>query len=249
MNRMLSSWLGTTERALRKRLVQPWRQHRLHEEELLARMLTELRVDCVFDVGANDGQFATMLRDFCHYEGQIISFEPTPDVFARLQRTAAADPLWRVEQLALGSHDGTSIFEIHHARQGSSFLPVAETDAHLSGNAIVSKVEVKVARLDTVYAGFRERFGIKRPYLKMDTQGFDLQVFLGGASVMNEFVGLQSELSIVPFYEGAPSWLDSLNQYQKAGFVLTSFLPNNDASGLRLREMDCVMCRPNIGLV
>jgi FkbM family methyltransferase len=185
-----------------------------------------------------------MLRDFCNYRGRIISFEPTPDVFSKLQRTAAADPLWHVEQKALGNHDGTSQFEIHHARQGSSFLPVAESDSHQSGNEIVSKVEVAVAKLDTVYANFSDRFSIKRPYLNMDTQGFDLQVFQGAAAVMNEFVGLQSELSIVPFYEGAPSSLESLNQYEKAGFVLTSFLPNNDASGLLLREMDAVMHRP-----
>jgi hypothetical protein len=48
----------------------------------------------------------------------------------------------------------------------------------------------------------------------------------------------------VPYYEGAPSWLESLRHYQEAGFVLTSFLSNNDASGLLLREMDCVMHRP-----
>jgi FkbM family methyltransferase len=99
-------------------------------------LLTELRVDCVFDFGANDGQFATMLRDFCDYEGQFISFEPTSDFFVKLQRTAAAEALWQVEQLAKGSHYGTKVFEFNPSRRGS-FLPFAELDLYVSDNAIV----------------------------------------------------------------------------------------------------------------
>ena len=50
----------------------------LHEQEHLRRLLRYLRVDCVYDVGANAGQYAGMLRDKADYKGRIISFEPIP---------------------------------------------------------------------------------------------------------------------------------------------------------------------------
>jgi hypothetical protein len=56
-------------------------------------------------------------------------------------------------------------------------------------------------------------------------------------------VGLQSELSVKPYYEGAPLWRDSLKIYEQAGFVLTTFVPCSADIGLTLREVDCIMAR------
>ena len=49
------------------------------EIEHLKRVLERFSVDCVFDVGANDGQYATQLRKKVGYKGLIISFEPIPE--------------------------------------------------------------------------------------------------------------------------------------------------------------------------
>jgi hypothetical protein len=79
----------------------------------------------------------------------------------------------------------------------------------------------------------------------MDTQGFDLEVFAGAQEVIHTFVGLQSELSVVPFYEGAPDWLRAIEIYKQAGFVLSTLFANNDEWFPQLREIDCVMYRPS----
>ena len=223
-------------------LVPDWRQHRLLEERTLRHLLRRLNVDCVFDVGANAGGYAVMLRDHCDFRGQIISMEPAPDVFESLQREARGDSAWKTLPVALGESPGTALLHIHQARTGTSFLPVVASDANSSGNIVVDEVQVPVTTLDSIFPKLKQELKFERPFLKMDTQGFDLAVFRGGSSVIGQFVGLQSELSIAPYYKGAPLWLDSLAAYEAAGFVLTAFVPSAGGLG-QLHETDCIMFR------
>jgi hypothetical protein len=66
------------------------------EREHLRRFLSHFKVDCVFDVGANAGQYAQMLRERAGFEGTIISYEPIPEFAAQLRMAAKSDPAWFV---------------------------------------------------------------------------------------------------------------------------------------------------------
>lgn len=235
----------SVESGLSKNLVQPWRAHRRFEEHFIGKLLAHLEVDCVLDVGANIGQYALMLREYSGYTGRIISFEPTPETFRILQRNSGNDPLWHAQGTALGNTNGQATFRtLVSASVGNSFLPMVKEDA---ADCEFMDVQVEVRRLAEMLPELQKEYGFKRPFLKMDTQGFDLQVFAGAQQVIQTIVGLQSELSVVPFYEGVPGWLEALDVYQKAGFVLSSFLPNTDDWFPQLREIDCVMYRPSKG--
>ena len=223
-------------------LLQSWRAHRRFEEQYVGKLLAHLNVDCVLDVGANIGQYAMMLREYSGYQGRIISFEPTPAPLNTLKHNSKNDSLWQVEGIALGNSTGSAIFRtLISASVGNSFLKMVEEDA---GQGQFAEVRVEVRRLSDILPELQKQYGFRRPFLKMDTQGFDLEVFGGAQDVIQSIVGLQSELSVVPFYEGAPDWNQALDAYQKAGFVLSTLFPNNDEWFPRLREMDCVMYRP-----
>ena len=60
----------------------------LFEQDHLRKLLAALKVDCVFDVGANVGQYASMLRHQAKYKGRIISFEPLSREFQELERVS-----------------------------------------------------------------------------------------------------------------------------------------------------------------
>ena len=75
------------------------------ERQFLRRLLKGLKVDCVFDVGANEGQYASELR-LIGYRGTIVSFEPSPRSFERLSEVSEKDPDWHVFDFALGSVAG-----------------------------------------------------------------------------------------------------------------------------------------------
>jgi FkbM family methyltransferase len=202
-------------------------------------------VDCVLDVGANAGQYAMALRRG-GYRGRIVSFEPQPGPCALLTRLARRDAAWTVCPYALGATDGEMALELRAVNVFTSFRPTTAYATERYGQQVASEgvVTVPINRLSSVLpkiAGDTPR----RFFLKMDTQGYDLEVFAGAADVLPRIVGLQSELSFMSLYEGAPAWREAIASYERAGFVLSALAPvGHDATTGALIEMDCVMVRP-----
>lgn len=237
---------GVLERAIDARIVRSWNIGPLFEEEHLRRFFRYFDVDCVFDVGANSGQYATMLRKYVGYKGIIISFEPIPEAAVILRKNAQRDRWWFVEELALGEAPGRANFNIMTAQQMSSLHQPqsAETDDLFKKDATITRrVEVQIATLESVLQKYRKILGFQRPFLKLDTQGHDVNVVLGAGETINEFVGLQSELAIRRIYAGTPTYEEALTLYRNKGFVLSAFVPNNSGFFPHLIEIDCIMFR------
>src|SRR5688572_15729220 len=53
-------------------------------------------VDCVFDVGGNQGQYHDLLRDEVGFEGLVVSFEPVPRHADFLRSRAAGEGNWEI---------------------------------------------------------------------------------------------------------------------------------------------------------
>jgi FkbM family methyltransferase len=233
------------ERALGVRIVRPGFVALIFEEEHLRRFFEHFAVDCVFDVGANGGQYATMLRERIGYQGFIVSFEPIPALARAIRAKANNDPRWLIEEAALDRSAGTAVFNVSTDSQFSSLHAGKrdEVDLFDSGQAVVEQIEVKTSTVALELAKYRERLGFKRPFLKMDTQGHDLAVAEGAGAALREFVGLQSELAIKRIYDGAPSYDEALQFYRARGFELSAFVPNNAGHFPVLIEIDCIMYR------
>ncbi len=218
----------------------------LHSHERhIGRLLSTLAVNCVLDVGAHEGEFYQLLRQ-TGYGGRVVSFEPVPDSFARLQRVAAGDPHWRGYNVALGREAGTRPINVPDSTMFASFLRPNDycqerfPQAHWAGRT----VSVRVERLESLYAEFAA--GIERPrvFLKMDTQGWDRDVLAGAGPRLADVVALQSEVSIIPIYDGMWSIAESIAYYTALGFELTNLFPVTfDAEDMRVIEYDCVMRR------
>jgi hypothetical protein len=59
-----------------------------------------------------------------------------------------------------------------------------------------------------------------------------------------DVLGLQSELSCVPIYDGMPTMTEQLTTYERAGFALSAMFPvSRDEESLRAIEFDAVMVR------
>jgi len=210
---------------------------RINELSFLRDLLANLRIDCVLDVGANRGQFATELRRI-GYEGLVISFEPIGSEFTALKARFAGDRLWQGHQLALGSVEETREITIPKLTVLSSFLePVMkEKDTRVE--------TISIRRLDAMLPEILQDQARRRIFLKMDTQGFDLEVFKGATGCLDRIFGIQSELSVQPLYKGMPHYLEALSMYEGAGFDLHNLtvVSRTDSGGLL--EMNCFMRRP-----
>jgi FkbM family methyltransferase len=212
-------------------------------ERHVARLCAKLDVDCVIDVGANRGQYGRRLRA-AGYPGPIVSFEPVPEVASELARTIRADSAWAVHGCALGCEEGERVLVERKNPQLSSFLESSDFGTRALGAELEAarRRSVRVTRLDRLDDPWLRK--AQRLFLKMDTQGFDLEVLRGAAGCLERVCGLQSELSVTPLYEGVPDYLESIGAYRRLGFEVTGFFPVfRERSTLVIGEFDCVLAR------
>ena len=213
----------------------------LVEQEHLTRFFEHFEIDCVFDVGANAGQYADMIRTRCGYKGPVISFEPAPDLANSLRKRA--NPTWFIEQTVLNEIAGPVDFNVAADSQFSSMNRPAGHKLFEQPSATVQTIKIPASTLADQFDKYLKLIGFKRPFLKMDTQGSDLAVARSAGNRLQRFVGIQSELSFDPIYKGIPTAMEALNFYQSNGFALSAFVPNNTGHFPHLFEIDCILYR------
>ncbi len=219
--------------------------HDFVHAEALRELFEAKEVDCVFDVGAFNGHFGRFLRDKAHFRGTILSFEPQPAPYQVLKEWSDRDDGWHAFQIALGANPGDFQMNMMDKLWFSSFMdPSAATPRNLAGrNRIVSTFTATVETIARLYDDLATRHGFARPFLKMDTQGFDVNVMRGAGGKIGQFVGMQSELGFIPIYNGMPDWHEALAEYERAGFAISAFFPVSTDEALRAVELDVVMVR------
>lgn len=208
-------------------------------------LFSKLAINCVLDVGANVGQYGRFLRSL-GYEGEIVSFEPVQSTFERLQQESAGDPRWQVHHLALGAADAEMDLRVASSSDLSSFLAPSEYGMDRFGEKLgtVRVERVRVRRLEELLESLIAHIPDPRLYVKLDTQGWDVQVMEGAGRALPRIRALQVELAAKPIYEQA-IWLpDGLRWLAGLGFEVTQMFPvNHDMDGLRTIEFDCVAIR------
>jgi len=136
--------------------------------------------DHVIDVGANVGEYTLQFAEGVGPTGRVTSFEPVPYLAETVAKTARINGHdWvEVQQVALGSQDGTSIFSVERGNSGGSRLGRMEGD--------FSQIEVRTLRLDTFFAGRPDQ--TRLDFLKIDVEGFEDKVLLGARETLARFM-------------------------------------------------------------
>jgi FkbM family methyltransferase len=141
-------------------------------------------ITTIFDVGANTGQTSRSAR--CAFpEARIYAFEPHPESFKQLQASAAINRL-SVHQLALGEKDGEATFYEYAASGDGSLInsltPNARFPLHYGYSTAASR-SVACSTIDS----FCAQHSIDCvDVLKVDTEGFDLQVLRGAERMLRQ---------------------------------------------------------------
>ena len=214
-------------------------------ETHLAELFPRLGVNVVVDAGANAGQYGRLLRQN-GYTGRIISYEPLESVFGQLETAARGDDAWTARRFALGSEKGFATIRMSPDTSWSSLRAFSDFGKRRFTEQDREAVEeqIEVVRLDADLPGLIADMDAPRIYLKMDTQGFDLEVFAGAERVLGSVAGLQSEVAFQQIYAGVPNYREALKTFEDAGFAVTGLFPvKRDRKSLRMIEMDCVMRR------
>ncbi|WP_046470716.1 FkbM family methyltransferase [Allosalinactinospora lopnorensis] len=212
----------------------------------VASLLDHYQVNCVFDVGANIGQYGRQLRKY-GYKGRIVSFEPVAATAEKLRRVAEDDPEWRVYPYALGREERVDTMNVVYGSMSSLLDPTTFGNERYKRFRNTRPEEIHVRRLDSLADEALKGIDDPRPYLKLDTQGYDLEAFAGAGEWTGEFVGLQSEVALMRIYEGMPRMGEAIETYEAEGFEITGMFPvtREETTG-RVLEFDCVMVRADM---
>lgn len=237
----MSDSLPWYTRMVADRLAHRGLEVRRHSAARRQAMLAQHQVDLVLDVGSADGGYGTSLRQF-GYDGRIVSFEPLSQAYESLCATIAGDPQWTAHHVALGSEPGEATIHVASNSNSSSLLPML--DAHRAAAPSIDYVAeetVTVARLDDVAA--EDVGSAARPFLKIDTQGFEREVLAGGPDTVARCVGLQLELSFVPLYEGGMLVDEAIGWAYQQGFHLVGIEQGYAAPTGEILQVDGVFTR------
>jgi FkbM family methyltransferase len=221
-------------------IIPKWRSESFPLATRLRQLFIHHRIETVIDVGANEGQYHDFLRDRVGFDGRIESFEPTPALVERLLEKARGDRDWKIHPVALGSSEDTLQFNLMQKTVLNSFRTPA-SGSSIFGNVMVGTTAVPVRMLDSVFGNHN---GLERTYLKLDTQGFDLEVLKGAPRVVSRIPALQIEVSMMPLYEKVPNYREAIDAFAAHGFAVADmFLVLANEREVAM-EFDCIMVRP-----
>lgn len=213
-------------------------------ESNLINIIKQKKIECIIDVGANSGQYGTFLRKI-GYDGYILSFEPVRHVFEKLQATAQNDEKWRCFEYALGEKEEDKEINVYRSTVFSSFLAANDYSKNIwnSLNDVHTET-VRVRRLEDLYPDLMKDIAVSGGcMLKMDTQGYDLNVFNGARGILSNIDVLQSEISTINVYESMPDGLDMLKLFKENGYYISGMYSINRDEGLAAIEFDCLLVK------
>lgn len=213
------------------------------DHALLRHLLRDFQIDLVIDVGANIGQYGDSLLEM-NYQGSILSFEPINSVFEKLKVRARKHSKWQVFNHALGEESGQIMINISKNFASSSILPInqvcisaAPESEYISQQPVEIKTLVSVLDENTLK-------NCQAALLKIDVQGFEMNVLRGALPLIPYFTIIQIELSFVRLYQSAPMFDEMIAYLHQLGFELFTFIPEfKDHISGRLLQADGVFIR------
>lgn len=149
----------------------------------------------VIDAGANKGQFAVYAL-FRWPRARVISFEPLPEPRAKLARVTGGRA--EIHDCALGAEAGEACMHIASRADSSSLLALGKRQKTIFKMEEVAELTVPVRRLDGCVGS-----DLTRPsLLKIDVQGYELEVLKGASGLLHAIDAVYVEVSWTELYQG-----------------------------------------------
>jgi FkbM family methyltransferase len=207
-----------------RKYVRRWLARQLHMPEIpsaLARLKAQGFVPkCVFDVGAYKGDFA---RDCLEVwpTSTVVCFEPQPQMQASLLRLGSGRAHVELHQVILGAKESTDV-TLYCSETASSVLR-----EHHSRHP---ELKCKQTTVDTIV---KEHYSNQPPdLLKMDVQGYELEVLKGAQDSLVNVPVILLELNLLDLHQAVPLFADVIAWLNDREFVAF------DVCGLIRRPLD-----------
>jgi len=189
-----------------------------------------LRIDHVYDIGAWNGRWSQTVQAQALPEAEFILFEANPACAPALRRTgfrsyfgvALSNPGRSSVQFFNGTNTGDSYYKEttrHYDAQGSITLPCITLDALKKADQLPTP-----------------------QFIKIDTQGSELDILAGAESFVRDVDLIYTECPIIRYNAGAPNIQDYLDYFRSRQFIPVDLLEIHRAEGTLL-QVDLMFMR------
>lgn len=212
---------------------------------LLAKMLSEYKINLTLDVGASTGNWASQLINE-GYDSKIVSFEPLPGSYRILKSRCTEFPNWECQNFAIGDVNGQASLKISKNNESSSINKILKTH-------IEAFPESQIIREENIEVKTIDNFLKKRPdlvgniFTKVDVQGFEKNVLTGANDTLNRISILQLEMGLEALYDNELLFCDWLKHLKNLHFypvhVQNAFSHHKTK---RLLQVDCIFVNEKI---
>lgn len=177
-------------------------------------------MDCkqVVDIGANCGQFALISRQ-CFPDARIDSFEPLSEPADRFEKVFAGDANTHLHRCAIGSEKTTMTIHVSERDDSSSLLPIGRTQSELFPHT--GEREVRQTPVLPLHEAMDGDDLSSPALLKIDVQGFELEVLKGCRSMLDRFSCIYVECSFMELYEGQALAYEVIDYLSQHGFRMS----------------------------
>jgi FkbM family methyltransferase len=189
-----------------KRWLDRVRQRPFDPDFMVLRHLTPQTGECLVDVGSNRGQSIDAIRLY-HPSHPITAFEPNGALMDRLKTRFADDTALTLQNFGLSDadmdaplfvpyyrnwlFDGLSSFDRHAAESWLNADTIAGFDP---GLLRIAQLTCRLRRLDD--------FNLTPAFIKIDVQGFEMQVLKGGVETLKRcgpILMIEDSQSLIPW--------------------------------------------------
>jgi FkbM family methyltransferase len=183
--------------------------------ELLELVKSE-NIRVIYDIGANVGTW-TLLAKAIIPSADVHAFEPIATHQSGFAQRVLGVKDVTLHPIALGSANESSLLHIADFSDASSVLPLADASRSCFGIREVDAIPVRLHRLDDYRIERQLRFP---DLIKLDIQGYELEVLKGGQQCLGSAKAVLTEVSFVEFYRGQPLFEDVVRFMDDHGFRL-----------------------------
>lgn len=189
----------------------------------------------VYDIGANRGDFCSLLARFPNVS-TVYCFEPLPDVFQELTQNTKNLNNIKCFQAALGERSGIGRMHANDFNPSSSILPMDSLHMEEFPQSRNShEIEVRVVRLDDTVREFKL---LPPDFIKIDVQGFEDRVINGGREIIRKARFCMLELSLVSLYEKSSLITDINSLMRSLGFGLINIVGRIKGKSGEILQLD-----------
>jgi FkbM family methyltransferase len=179
------------------------------------RWLQNFGIKTILDIGANEGQFIDKISKILP-EANIFSFEPLQDSFKKLEEKVSGKKNITIFNFALGDQEKETIINRNEYSPSSSLLEL--TDLHKNAFPITKEAKeekIYVKELDKIANELELK---KKVMMKIDVQGYELNVLRGAENTIKEVDIILIETSFYELYKNQPLFGDIFNFLSDGGF-------------------------------